>query len=62
MELEKVFSKEEVWKAINDLGNDKAPGQMVSILPFFIMVVALSRRKLLVYLHILTRKIFLRKA
>ena len=31
LDLEKDFTEDEVWKAIIDLGHEKAPGQMVSI-------------------------------
>ena len=34
-ELEKEFFEEEVWKAINDLGKDKAPGPDGFNIPFF---------------------------
>jgi len=43
MELEKDFFDKEVWKAVNDLGKKKVPGQMVSILPFFSIAGVLSR-------------------
>ena len=38
LELVKEFSEEEVWKAINELGKDKAPALMVLILLFFSIV------------------------
>ena len=38
VELKKEFLREELCEAINDLGKEKVPGQMVLILFFFIIV------------------------
>jgi len=61
-ELKKEFSEEEVWKAINDLGEEKAPGRMVSILLFFSIAGTLSRAKLWAFLLTFTIAVLLRKA
>jgi hypothetical protein len=61
-ELIRDFSEEEVWRAINELGKDKAPGPDGFNIAFSSIVGMLLRAILWAYLLIFTRRVFLRKA
>ena len=57
-ELEKEFPEDEIWKAINDLGKEKAPRPDGFNIAFFSIVGTLSRGILWAYLQTFARKVF----